>query len=293
MYNGELAILIRRAFAYGSPWIRYIHIVMPDECDTPEEIIRTALGAAYDVLGTRVQVHRDSVILPAEAIPSFSSHPKEANLDRIPGLSEQFVYANDDMFLNRSTPLNLFFTPDGRPRYRPDVLQSACWCRDKNQDCQGHLRVFDWIEHNTAALFWASPDVLHNPRIHQCLQVEHQMKPLTRSGYRRARELFPVEFRQVTNSRFRSSDDFSPTVLIANLEISSGNAMLDTQTPQTHQLYLDVGIVPRAQRNFRVMQGRLQQCHLLCLNNASRDWHTSWIYRNFDIDPLTFDREDS
>jgi hypothetical protein len=289
MDNGELAILIRRAFAYGAPWIRYIHIVMPDECAAPDDIIKAALGAVYGVLSTRVHVHRDSVILPVEAVPSFSSHPKEANLDRIPGLSEQFVYANDDMFLNRSTDLGLFFSPDGRPRYRPDGLQSACWHRDKNQSCKGHLHVYDWIEHNTASLFWTSSDAVRISTAYQCVQLEHQMKPLTRSGYRRARALFPTAFHHVTNSRFRSSDDFSPTVLIANLEMATGNAMLDTQTQQTHQLYLDVGIVPRAQRNFRILQGRLQQCHLLCLNNAGREWHASWISRNFDIDPLYFD----
>ena len=120
-YCGELPILIRRAFVYGSPWLRNIHIVMPDECEYPEDIIRDAPGILYDPLHLRVRIHRDSSILPLDALPCFSGHPKEANLDRIPGLSEQFVYSNDDTFLNRPIPPEFFFSTDGRPRYRPSA----------------------------------------------------------------------------------------------------------------------------------------------------------------------------
>lgn len=286
-YNGELPILIRRAFAYGSPWLRQIHIVMPDECASPDDLIREALGGTYGTLGSRVSVHRDSAILPATAIPSFSSHPKEANLDRIPGLSEQFVYANDDMFLNRPTPIDLFFGPNGIPRYRVNDWQLGCSRYDEHLACRGHrLTVYDWIQHNTASLFWTAPVVVRNPRAYQCLQLEHQMKPLTRSGYRRARAMFPVAFAQLTNQRFRSAADFSPTLLIPNLEMAAGTAILDTLTPVTHQVYIAVDMVPKMNRNVLVLLGRLQRCHLLCLNNADREWHAAWISRNFDIDPL-------
>ena len=36
-------------------------------------------------------------------------------LDRIPGLSEQFIYSNDDIFLNRPLEEKDFFTEDGAP----------------------------------------------------------------------------------------------------------------------------------------------------------------------------------
>jgi hypothetical protein len=286
-YNGELPILIRRAFAYGTPWLRYIHIVMPDECTAPDDLIHEALGDMYDTLGPRVYVHRDSVILPATAIPSFSSHPKEANLDRIPGLSEQFVYANDDMFLNRPTPVGLFFDTGGQPRYRMDSSQPICSRYDQHLVCSGHhLIVYDWIQHNTASIFWTAPIVNNNPRSYQCLQLEHQMKPLTRSGYHRARAMFPSAFAHLTNQRFRSRDDFSPTILIPNLEIVGGNAKLDTQTPMAHQICLSLDMLPRMKRNFLISIGRLSQCYLICLNNADREWHAEWISHNFNIDPL-------
>ena len=283
-YNGELSILIRRAFVYGSHWIRNIHILMPDECESPDDLIRSALGDTYATLSPRVHVHRDSTVLPADAVPSFSSHPKEANLDRIPGLSEQFVYANDDMFLNRTTPLGMFFASDGTPRYRRDDVQPACLDRGQKRSSVGqHVQaVYPSIQHNTAALFWDSP-MGQTAQAQSYIEVEHQMKPLTRSGYRRARALFPAEFEQLTHTRFRSADDFSPTNLVANLELASGHATIDTHPPHSHQLYVDVDTFPTAQRNLRIIQGRLQRCYLLCLNNASLDWHGPWMTRNFDL----------
>lgn len=41
--------------------------------------------------------HKD--FIPKEYLPTFSSHPIELNFHRIKGLSEHFIYFNDDMFL--------------------------------------------------------------------------------------------------------------------------------------------------------------------------------------------------
>lgn len=51
--------------------------------------------------------HKD--FIPAQYLPTFSSHAIEVNLHRIEGLSEQFVYFNDDMFLTAPTEPELFF----------------------------------------------------------------------------------------------------------------------------------------------------------------------------------------
>lgn len=51
--------------------------------------------------------HRDYI--PAEYLPTFSSHTIELNLHRIQELSEHFVYFNDDMFLNADVTQDDFF----------------------------------------------------------------------------------------------------------------------------------------------------------------------------------------
>ena len=56
--------------------------------------------------------HRDYI--PEEYLPTFSSHPIEINLHRIKGLSEKFVYFNDDMFVIDNVRKEDFFK-DGLP----------------------------------------------------------------------------------------------------------------------------------------------------------------------------------
>lgn len=52
--------------------------------------------------------------IPKKYLPTFSCRPIEFNLHRIPGLSERFVYFNDDMFLlNKVEPTDFFV--DGLP----------------------------------------------------------------------------------------------------------------------------------------------------------------------------------
>lgn len=57
--------------------------------------------------------HRDYI--PEKYLPTFNSHTIELNLHRIKGLSEQFVYFNDDMFVtNYVNPTDFF--KNGKPR---------------------------------------------------------------------------------------------------------------------------------------------------------------------------------
>lgn len=70
-----------------APWVRKIHFVtwghLPDWLDTSHP---------------KLNIVRHSDYLPEEYLPTFSANPLELNLFRIKGLSEQFVYFNDDMF---------------------------------------------------------------------------------------------------------------------------------------------------------------------------------------------------
>lgn len=53
--------------------------------------------------------------IPKEYLPTFSSHTIELNMNRIPGLSEQFVYFNDDVFIINEVKKNDFFE-NGLPK---------------------------------------------------------------------------------------------------------------------------------------------------------------------------------
>ena len=101
--SGELKYSLRSVERYA-PWIRKIFIVTDNQ--VPEWL---------DTSNPRIQIvdHRD--IMPAECLPCFNSIVIEYFLHRIPGLAEHFLYATDDMYINRPVGPSDFFTPDGRP----------------------------------------------------------------------------------------------------------------------------------------------------------------------------------
>lgn len=100
---GNLQYWFRGVEKYA-PWVRKIFFV--------------TWGAVPEWLNTehpKLEIIYDKDILPDGYAPVFSPNPKEINLHRIPGISEYFVYFNDDMFLIRETEPTDFFK-DGLPR---------------------------------------------------------------------------------------------------------------------------------------------------------------------------------
>lgn len=86
-----------------APWVRTIHFVTWGH-----------LPPWLDVSNPKLHVvnHRD--FIPNECLPTFNTNPIELNIHRIPGLSEGFVYFNDDMFLTAPvSPED--FVQDGKP----------------------------------------------------------------------------------------------------------------------------------------------------------------------------------
>ena len=86
-----------------APWVNKIHFVtwghVPSWLDTTNPKLN-------------IVNHKDYI--PAEYLPTFSSHTIELNLHRIKGLAEQFVYFNDDTFITAPVKPEDFFK-NGKP----------------------------------------------------------------------------------------------------------------------------------------------------------------------------------
>lgn len=98
----ELRNSLRSVFLFA-PWVRRIHIVTAGQ--RPAWLVDHPLINVVD--------HRE--ILPASALPTFNSHAIETALHRIPDLSEQWIYLNDDVFFGRPVVPQQFFTGAGQP----------------------------------------------------------------------------------------------------------------------------------------------------------------------------------
>lgn len=104
-----------------APWVRYIYFVTDDQKPS-------WLNTEHPKL--RWVKHRD--FIPKEYLPTFNSVAIEWNLHRIEGLSEHFVYFNDDVFLIRETTPEDFFvegqacdTPKLGPIHVDDVFSQT------------------------------------------------------------------------------------------------------------------------------------------------------------------------
>ena len=85
------------------PWIRNVYFVT---CGQKPEWLNEKCS--------KLKFINHSDYIPKKYLPTFSSHTIEMNFHRINGLSEQFIYFNDDMFVLKSTKETDFFK-DGLP----------------------------------------------------------------------------------------------------------------------------------------------------------------------------------
>lgn len=104
--NDELKYALRSAEKYA-PWIRQIFIVTDNQI--PEWL---------DASHSKIKVIDHTEIFPPKVSPSFNSSVIEYYLYKIPGLSEHFLFANDDMLFNAPVSPDFFFASDGYPIVR-------------------------------------------------------------------------------------------------------------------------------------------------------------------------------
>lgn len=123
----EIVYSVRAANLYA-PWLRTIYIVITDGQELPAAVLATP----------NVVVVPYSTIMPAAILPSFCSTSIEAYLHKIPGLSEVFLYGNDDYFFWKPTP-KTYFIDHGelqlRGYYQPQALARVGMLR------RGHMRI--------------------------------------------------------------------------------------------------------------------------------------------------------
>lgn len=87
-----------------APWVRKVHFVTCGQ-------IPIWLNVNHPKL--HIVNHEDYI--PQEYLPTFNSHTIELNMHRIDGLSQRFVYFNDDMYITQRVEPTDFFV-NGLPR---------------------------------------------------------------------------------------------------------------------------------------------------------------------------------
>ena len=92
-------IYLFRGISKYTPWVNHIYLVTPGQCPKWLNTNNPKITV----------VNQDDLFEDKSVLPTFNNCAVELMLHKIPGLSEQFVYMNDDMFILAPTPETDFF----------------------------------------------------------------------------------------------------------------------------------------------------------------------------------------
>ena len=167
------------------PWVRNIYIVTDDQI--PDWL--------NDIKGVTIIDHTE--IIDNEYLPTFNSHVIEAFLYRIPGLAENFIYFNDDVFVARELPREHFFSANNI---------SSLFVSTKN--------LYDMqkkgVETPTLKASLHSIELLHRYYSYDIKNpLVHTYFPLKKSGYEKAWQLFGKEIKNFLTNKFRGHNDIN------------------------------------------------------------------------------------
>lgn len=132
----------------NAPFVRYVHIVT---CGQIPPYWRFD-SRGWTKRGKVRLVKHVKIFKHGNHLPTFNSSAIEMNLHRIPGLSERFLYLNDDMFiLNRVNMSDFIHRPSNKIKYfaqpQKPMLYSASmstWAYLKYYNAQEIKRAFDY-----------------------------------------------------------------------------------------------------------------------------------------------------
>jgi hypothetical protein len=236
--RNELYFSIRSLLDHAR-WVNKIWVVTDGQ--TPD------LGEFADLV--TVIDHRE--FIPGEYLPTFNSHTITANLHRIKGLSEHFLYLNDDIFFGRSLHPGIWFDSLGRSviRYTKTLIPGF---EAKS------VETIHRIRQNTVALGSAS-GYRTTTR-----SIQHGPHPLQKTVMAELWKRHAAELDVTCRSRFRSETDIVPEWLHNFAAISSAKAFVGGKLTYNYVVLNSKVALPKI---LALFVRRLPS--VLCLNDVS------------------------
>ena len=108
----ELSILL---LFQNAPWINNVYIVTCNQI--PKFLSKNPKIQQYK---HKIKIIDHSKIIPKKCLPVFHSHAIEQGLHKIPNLTENFIYLNDDFFITRRVePWHFFYLDEKKKQIYP------------------------------------------------------------------------------------------------------------------------------------------------------------------------------
>lgn len=188
--NDELKYSLRSVEMYA-PWIRKIFIVTDNQ--TPEWL---------DTTNPKIRIVDHTEIMPSVCLPCFNATVIEHFLWKIPGLSEHFLFANDDMFINKPVSPGSFFAADGLPiiRFsRRPFRKLTLWFKERVQ--KKRLSNYILVIKNAAELVKKRYGIYYGGKAH------HNIDAYLKSDCMHTEQIFRKEIEATLSNHVRRPND--------------------------------------------------------------------------------------
>lgn len=258
--NGLLRYWFRGVEKF-TPWVNRIHFVT---CGQKPEWL--------DVSNPKINLVDHKDIIPSEYLPTFNSGVIERYIHKIPGLSEKFVYFNDDFYIIRSIPSERFFQ-GGLPcdiavfQYNPSwsnyyvmlknnikIINSKFNKREVLRRDHDKWFTEEYGSKVHANEFWQFYDKFITLRVH------HNAQPYLKKTYEEVWDYAQNELKETSKNRFRDKTDHTHE-LFRTWQICEGNFV-------PYNTYKDTKMFPLMVKPKQAIRAiRNQEYSLVCLND--------------------------
>ncbi|SDQ35544.1 Stealth protein CR1, conserved region 1 [Arthrobacter crystallopoietes] len=238
----ELKYALRSVYMFA-PWIRNIYIAT----DSPVPEWLNAEHPAINIVRSEEHFKDPSVL------PTHNSQAVEAQLQHIDGLSEHFLYSNDDMFFGRAVGPHVFFSPGGITKFIE--ASTRIGLGDNHLDRSGFENA---ARVNRKLLYERFGRITTR-------HLEHCAAPLRKSVLLEMEKEFAAEFQATAASRFRAKDNISVTnSLYHYYALLTGRAVTQTEAKVK---YIDTTMYSGLKSLAKLLKKRNHD--FFCLNDGS------------------------
>ncbi|MFT4052081.1 stealth family protein [Microbacterium sp.] len=239
----ELRYALRSVHLYA-PWVRRIFIATDS---TPPAWLKEHPKVTI--------VRSEEFFADPAVLPTHNSHAVESQLHHIDGLSEHFLYSNDDMFFGRAVQPELFFSAGGVSRF------VECGIRIGSGGAHVHRSGHD----NALRV---NRELLRERFGRTILRdLEHCAAPLRRSVLYELEETFSADFARTAASRFRSATDVSVTNCLYHYYALATGRAVTTTMPKVR--YVQTTMASSLRRMENLVERR--DADMFCLNDGGEN----------------------
>lgn len=209
-----------------APWIRHIYIVTDSQRPT---LLQKITGTPYE---DRVKIvdHSDIFYGFEAYLPTFNSSSILSVLWRIPGLSDQFLFLNDDFFVTAPVEPEDFFR-DGKVVLRGSWhnLAENSWLKRFGRAVRARKAAASKKPKRVGFLAGQELSAKLVGFTQKYFRLPHNPHAWLRSTQAEYFAKHPEVLHNNVKFRLRSAEQFIGEALAAHLELAAGNAIIDNR----------------------------------------------------------------